>query len=59
MVVAREVNHIFERAVDAGAVPGVVALAADKRGIIYEGAFGRREIGKDSAMSLVLQRQFP
>jgi len=31
-------------------VPGVVAMAATNGGIIYEGAFGTRELGTDAAM---------
>ena len=42
MVVASGVDQVLERAVDAGEVPGVVALAADDGGIIYAGAFGKR-----------------
>ena len=52
MVVASGVDQVLERAVDTGVVPGVVALAADDNGVIYEGAFGKREIGKDAAMTL-------
>ena len=39
-------------AVDAGEVAGVVALAADDSGVVYEGAFGKRELGKDADMTL-------
>ena len=52
MVVASGVDQVLERAVDTGVAPGVVALAADDNGVIYEGAFGKREIGKDAAMTL-------
>src|SRR5438067_2718227 len=51
MVVASGVDQVLERAVAAGEVPGVVALAADDRGVIYEGAFGKREVGKDADMT--------
>ena len=43
---------MLERAVDAGVAPGVIALAANDNGVIYEGAFGKREVGKDAAMTL-------
>jgi methyl acetate hydrolase len=33
-------------------VPGVVAAAADEGGVIYQGAFGRRSLASDDAMSL-------
>ncbi len=39
------IDALLENAVTAGDVPGVVALAADDRGVIYRGAFGRR--GRD------------
>src|SRR5579859_2910034 len=52
MVVASGVDQVFERAVSAGDVPGVIALAADDDGIRYAGAFGTRELGKNADMSL-------
>ena len=39
-------------AVNNGAVPGVVALAATAQGLIYSGAFGRRGPGDDTPMDL-------
>jgi hypothetical protein len=30
----------------AGGAPGVVAMATDRKGTIYEGAAGKRELGK-------------
>lgn len=38
-------------AVAAGRVPGVVAMAADREGVIYEGAFGERTAGGGVAMT--------
>ena len=52
MVVATGVDQVLERAVDAGEVPGVVALAADDSGVIYSGAFGKRVVGQDAEMTL-------
>ncbi len=52
MVVARDVDQILMRAVDAGVAPGIVALAADDGGVVYAGAFGARQIDHDRAMSL-------
>jgi len=40
------VDAALRSAVDAGEVPGVVAMAATDRGLLYEGAFGRRGRGK-------------
>jgi methyl acetate hydrolase len=52
MVVASGVDQVLEHAVDAGAAPGIIAVAADDNGVIYAGAFGKREVGKDAAMTL-------
>ena len=32
-------------------VPGVVAMATDRKGNIYEGAAGQRVLGQDAAMT--------
>jgi CubicO group peptidase (beta-lactamase class C family) len=50
MADTQTIDQVLRRAADAQDVPGVVALAATDRGVIYEGAFGKREIGKDAAM---------
>jgi len=47
-----DIDFILSQAVNDQKVPGVVALAATDHGIIYEGAFGKRELGKDVAMTL-------
>jgi CubicO group peptidase (beta-lactamase class C family) len=52
MLTTRRVDRVFEHAVEAGLVPGVIALAANEHGVVYEGAFGRREIGKEPSMTL-------
>jgi methyl acetate hydrolase len=52
MIDALAVDHVLTAAVDSGVVPGVVALAADKAGVVYAGAFGVRELGKPAAMSV-------
>ena len=36
----------------AGGAPGVVAMATDRNGNFYEGAAGKRELGKDQPMTL-------
>ncbi len=45
------VDAALRSAVDAGEIPGVVALAATPRGLLYEGAFGRRMLGGADAMT--------
>lgn len=39
---ATDIDRVLREASDAGRVPGVVALAANRGGMIYQGAFGRR-----------------
>jgi methyl acetate hydrolase len=46
------IDHVLRHAVDAGEVPGVVAVAATADGAIYEGAFGVRELGAGPATTL-------
>ncbi len=46
------IDRVLRTATDAGAVPGVVAVAADRHGIRYEGAFGLRELERGPAMTL-------
>src|SRR5436190_17582856 len=45
------VDTAFQRAVETKAMPGIVAMAATDKDVLYEGAFGRRELGKDAAMT--------
>src|SRR4051794_22945069 len=52
MLVTQHIDRVFERAIEAGVVPGVIALAANDHGMVYEGAFGQREIGNEPAMTL-------
>jgi len=52
MVVASRVDQVLERAVETGSVPGVVALAANETGVVYQGAFGTREVGSERPMTL-------
>ncbi len=46
-----EIDAILSRASSAREVPGVVALAASKSGLIYEGAFGKRDLETGAAMA--------
>ncbi|HKF75098.1 MAG TPA: serine hydrolase domain-containing protein [Candidatus Dormibacteraeota bacterium] len=45
------VDRVLDDAVAAGEVPGVVALAGDDAGVVYEGAFGRRAVDGDAPMT--------
>ena len=40
--VRTSIDDVLHTAVDSGAVPNVAAIAADRDGIIYEGAAGPR-----------------
>ena len=52
MAVLTAIDQILERAVASGSVPGVVAVATDADGTLYEGAFGERTVGAGPAMTL-------
>jgi len=44
-------DALLQRAADTGEVPGVVAVAIDRSGVIYEGGFGQRILGQPTRMS--------
>ena len=46
-----QIDAVLRRATEAGEVPGVVAIAATDKGILYEGAFGTRDLAKGPAMT--------
>ena len=46
-----KIDAMLQRAADAGDVPGVVAMATDRNGTIYEGAFGKRVLGQPAPMT--------
>jgi methyl acetate hydrolase len=46
------IDGVLRQAVDAKEVPGVVAMAATDKGLLYEGTFGARELGKGPEMTL-------
>ena len=45
------IDQAFRKAADAREVPGVVAVAATRDGILYEGAFGKRNLVKGPDMT--------
>ncbi|HEX9868761.1 MAG TPA: serine hydrolase domain-containing protein, partial [Candidatus Tectomicrobia bacterium] len=51
MANTQAIDHVLRQAVHAHDIPGVVAMAATDQGIMYEGAFGTRELGTDAAMT--------
>ena len=46
------IDTMFSQAVESKKMPGIVAVAATDRGRVYEGAFGTREIGTSTPMTL-------
>jgi methyl acetate hydrolase len=46
-----KIDAVLSGAVSSGNVPGVVALAADDKGVFYEGAFGKRNLVTGAAMT--------
>ena len=46
-----KIDAVLSGAVSSGDVPGVVALAADDKGVFYEGAFGKRNLVSGAAMT--------
>jgi methyl acetate hydrolase len=47
-----EIDQVLRKPTDAKEIPGVVAVAASGKDIIYQGAFGKRDLSKDAAMTL-------
>ena len=45
MSLKQAADQLLQSAVTAGHVPGVVAMATNREGTIYEGAFGERVLG--------------
>jgi len=46
------IDKLFSQAVESKAMPGIVAVAARDKETVYEGAFGKRELGKDAPMTV-------
>jgi len=46
------IDKLFTQATESKAMPGIVAVAATDQGPLYEGAFGKRELGKDAPMTV-------
>ena len=46
-----QVNDVLASAIDRGDVPGVVAMAATRDEVLYQGAFGRRTLLDEAVMS--------
>jgi methyl acetate hydrolase len=46
------IDKLFTQATESKAMPGIVAVAATDKATLYEGAFGKRELGKDAPMTV-------
>lgn len=46
-----QIDQLLRQKCDAGEIPGVVAMAANGNEVIYQGAFGKRDLSKDDAMT--------
>jgi methyl acetate hydrolase len=46
-----QIDQMLRQKSKAGEIPGVVAMAASAREVIYQGAFGKRDLAKDDAMT--------
>ena len=47
----RKADMLLQKAVEARDIPGVVAMATDRDRPIYQGAFGQRVLGQNTAMT--------
>jgi CubicO group peptidase (beta-lactamase class C family) len=46
-----QIDQILRQKTDAREIPGVVAIAANSQEVIYQGAFGKRDLSKPDAMT--------
>src|ERR1700736_2524166 len=46
------IDQVLRQKSDAREIPGVVAIAANGKELIYQGAFGKRDLSRDAAMTL-------
>jgi CubicO group peptidase (beta-lactamase class C family) len=46
-----QIDQVLRQKSDAKEIPGVVAMAADSKEVVYQGAYGKRDLSKDDAMT--------
>jgi CubicO group peptidase (beta-lactamase class C family) len=46
-----QIDQVLRQKSDAAEIPGVVAVAATSKEVTYQGAFGKRDLSKDDAMT--------
>jgi methyl acetate hydrolase len=47
-----QIDQVLRQKSDASEIPGVVAMAANGQEVIYQGAYGKRDLSKDDAMTV-------
>src|SRR6266481_1070059 len=47
-----QIDQLLRQKCDAKELPGVVAMAANSKEVIYQGAYGKRDLSKDDAMTV-------
>src|SRR6202140_3109729 len=46
-----QIDQVLRQKSDGKEIPGVVAMAANSNEVIYQGAYGKRDLSKDDAMT--------
>src|SRR5205085_9634607 len=46
-----QIDQALRQKADSQEIPGVVAMAATAKDVVYQGAFGKRDLSKDDAMT--------
>src|ERR1700738_5032202 len=46
-----QIDQVLRQKSDAKEIPGVVAMAATGKEVVYQGAFGKRDLSRDDAMT--------
>jgi len=46
-----QIDQLLRQKCDVREIPGVVAMAANSKEVIYQGAYGKRDLSKDDAMT--------
>ena len=46
-----QIDQLLRQKCDGREIPGVVAMAANSKEVIYQGAYGKRDLSKDDAMT--------
>jgi CubicO group peptidase (beta-lactamase class C family) len=52
MANSTHIDQLLRRVTDAGDIPGLVAVAGTSREVIYQGAFGKRDMSKPQPMTI-------